>query len=116
MRGVWNFTAPPVDPQDPVYYKACASVEANGTIEQGAGCSVVRVGVGQYDVTFNTPHSSATYPVLATMQALPQNDDYQWGYLNRTVNGFRLEIREQDNGGNPGVLRDSGFSIYVPVI
>ena len=83
---------------------------------QIAGGSVTRMGVGQYDINFNTPSSSATYPVLATMQALAQNDDYQWAYLNRTVNSFRIEIREQDNGAAAGVLRDSGFSFFVPLI
>jgi len=108
--------ATPPDPVNPEFYKAAGSVAGDGIAEQIAGGSVVRVAVGQYDVTFNSAAFSDTYPVLATMQGLPQNDDYQWAYLNRTVNGFRIEIREQDNGGAAGVLRDSGFSFFVPII
>lgn len=112
----WVSPGAPPDPTNPPYYKAAGSILSDGTSEQIAGASVVRVAAGQYDISFNTAANSATYPVLATMQALPQNDDYQWAYLNRTVNGFRIEIREQDNGGAAGVLRDSGFSFYVPII
>lgn len=111
----YNQTAPP-DPVEPAFYKAAGSVDQTGTPEQIAGATVTRSGVGQYDITFNTAANSNTYPVLATMQGLPQNDDYQWAYLNRTVNGFRIEVREQDNGGTAGVLRDSGFSFFVPII
>lgn len=106
----------PPDPTNPPYYKATGSVLSDGTLEQGAGATITRFGVGQYDITFNSVANTATYPVLATMQALPQNDDYQWAYLNRTISGFRIEIREQDNGGAAGILRDSGFSFFVPII
>lgn len=107
-------TAPvPTPGDDPITTKAAGSVASNGTAQEIINATVVRAAQGQYDVTFTTPAPSATYPVLATMEGLPQNDDYQWAYLNRTVNGFRLEIREQDNGGAAGVLRDSGFSFQV---
>ena len=105
-----------IDALNPEFYKAAGSVLSNGSTEQIAGGSVTRIGIGQYDINFNSPATSATYPVLATMQALAQNDDYQWAYLNRTVDGFRIEIREQDNGPAAGVLRDSGFSFFVPLI
>lgn len=104
---------------DPVFYKAAGAVTVTGTTlttDQAAGCTVSRLARGRYQITFNNPANTATYPVLATMQGLPQNDDYQWAYLNRTINGFQIEIREQDNGGAAGVLRDSGFSFFVPVI
>jgi len=105
-----------VDVSNPVFYKAAGSVLSNGTVEQGAGATVSRVSQGIYQITFSSAAPSNTYPVLATMQGLPANDDYQWAYLSRTTNGFRIEVREQDNGGTAGVLRDSGFSFFVPKI
>lgn len=113
----YDYVAPPTG--DPVFYKAAGAVTVTGTtltIDSISGAGVTRTGTGQYDITFNTPANDALYPVIATMAALPQNDDYQWAYLNRTINGFTLEIREQDNGGTAGVLRDSGFSFFVPVL
>ena len=104
---------------DPVFYKASAAVSVSGgllTEDIAAGCTVTRLSQGNYQITFNNPANSAAYPILATMQGLAQNDDYQWAYWDRTVNGFRIEIREQDNGGAAGVLRDSGFSFFVPII
>jgi hypothetical protein len=114
IEALTNTSAP--DPTNPAFYHAAGSVAANGTAEQMAGATVVRNAQGQYDITFTNTANTSTYPVLATMQGLPQNDDYQWAYLNRTQTGFRLEIREQDNGGTAGVLRDSGFSFFIPII
>lgn len=105
----------PAPGDEPITVKAAGSVAQNGTVQEAVNATVVKVGgvQGTYDVAFTTPAPTATYPVLVTMGALPQNDDYQWAYLNRTINGFRIEIREQDNGGAAGVLRDSDFSFQV---
>lgn len=114
----YDYTAPP-PPTNPLFYKATGAVNVSGgvlTTETAAGATITRAGVGQYNILFSSPANNALYPVLATMSALPQNDDYQWAYLNRTVNGFSIEIREQDNGTAAGTLVDSGFSFFVPNI
>ena len=111
-----GFLDPVPDPVNPPFYHAGGSVDSAGNAQGIAGASVSRISTGRYQITFTSPSNTDTYPVLATMQGLPQNDDYQWAYLNRTVNGFQLEIREQDNGSSAGVLRDSGFSFFVPIL
>jgi len=105
---------PPVG-DSAISVKAAGSVLQTGVAQEIVNATVTKVtGVsGTYDITFLNDAPTATYPVLVTMGALPQNDDYQWAYLNRTVSGFRVEIREQDNGAAAGVLRDSDFSFQV---
>ena len=110
-----SFTTAP-DPINPSLFKAAGSVSSTGAVQQIAGATVARLSQGRYQITFNSAANTATYPVLATMEGLPQNDDYQWAYLSRTVNSFIIEVREQDNGITAGVLRDSGFSFFVPII
>lgn len=95
---------------------ALGQIDSNGNANSIAGATVVRVSVGLYRVTFDTPQADNTYPILVTPEQNAGTDDYFFAYTNVTTTSFDVEIREQDDGGGGGTLVDSGFSFEVPDI
>ncbi len=85
------------------------------------GVSITRPSTGTYIVTI-PEQSQAVYPIFFGL-ALSSNattltaDDIQISYLESpapTTTTFTVCTREQDNGTNPGRLRNNGFSVMVP--
>jgi len=96
-------------------YHAAGNVQANGLANYILGGNVIRTAVGRYTVTFANPHpNGAEYPIILTQEQNAGADDYTMNYLNATANGFDIQVGEQDNGGDPGVFIDTGFSFYIP--
>lgn len=88
-------------------------VQGNGTLVNGRNASVNRVSTGVYDVSFLQTADPSCYIVQLTLMQNSGNDDYMINYDIKTQNGFRVEVREQDNGGSPGGLRDEDFDFLV---
>lgn len=93
---------------------SAGSVNGDGTTNSTVNANVTRNGVGDYSVAFVTPASNDDYIVLLTLEQNPGTDDYSISYDNVTVNGFDVDIREQDDGGSGGTPRDNGYSFLVP--
>ncbi len=92
------------------------SIDGAGVIQSSSGgFTVVRNGVGDYTVTFDTVQGDALYPVVASTECEPGNDDYLIVYCNRTTADFDINISEQDDGGASGVPVDNPFSFTVPL-
>ena len=96
------------------FYHATGNISATGTPNFITGATVVRTSVGNYTVSFTSPHPNGDdYPVVFSMEQNPGKDDYVPTYLNADANGFDVQIGEQDNGASGGVFRDAGFSFYI---
>ncbi len=92
----------------------CGRVASDGTGLMLAGASVVRVSTGEYQITFDQPRESDTYPVLLTLEQNQNRDDYIVAFADTTVSGFIVEVNEQDNSTKAGTPRNAGFSFLLP--
>ncbi|WP_299113292.1 collagen-like protein [uncultured Winogradskyella sp.] len=96
-------------------YHAAGNINQTGSINYIQGANIIRNSVGSYTVTLTNPHPNTnTYPILITLERNAGTDDYGAMYTIISNTIFNIEIREQDDGGGGGVLRDSSFSFYVP--
>jgi len=93
----------------PLY--AFSKTQANGTFDDGFNLSVNRVSIGTYDYTFDIPASTSDYGVFA--QPFGTTTDTNSQISNVTINGFRVEMGEGDNGTSPDVLVDTDHSVMV---
>lgn len=95
--------------KNPLY--AFAKTQSNGTIDSSVGISVTRVSTGTYDYVFNLPLSDFNYGVFA--QPFGTTTDTNSQISNVTINGFRVEFGQGDNGGTPDVLVDTDHAVSV---
>jgi len=94
---------------------AAARVEANANLLESTNiASVTNPSTGNYTVTFTSPAANANYPITMGIEQNAGTDDYFVSYTNVTVNGFDVQVREQDDGGGGGTAVNSGFSIDIP--
>lgn len=93
----------------PLY--AFSKTQAGGTQDDGFNLSVNRVSTGTYDYTFDNPASTSDYGVFA--QPFGTTTDTNSQISNVTINGFRVEMGQGDNGTTPDVLVDTNHSVIV---
>jgi hypothetical protein len=98
-------------------------VERLSDVRPQVTATTVRTGAGNYTITFASPISTANYTLLLANEvssaqfistpnatdASPM-DDYQIAYADKTQTGFKVYIRNQDDGGGQGVPVDCTFS------
>ncbi len=97
---------------------AAGTVQANGTALKIYGATVSRIDLGDYQITFTTPRTSANYVInLANIDCADVSpcdyDDPGITYYNRTVSGFRINIGDSDNGNTAKEDIDLEFTFSV---
>jgi hypothetical protein len=95
--------------ENPLY--AFSKTQSDGTQDEGYGITVTRVSIGTYDYVFTNPTNNNTYGVFA--QPFGTTTDTNSQISNVTVNGFRVEIGQGDNGTTPDVLVDTEHAVSV---
>lgn len=89
-----------------------ARVRFDGSVLSGGeGLSVTKFAVGTYDIAFDVPISNTDYRV--TCQAEGGNDDRGIYLEIVTPNGFRIRVRQEDNGVAADTLVDATFNFNV---
>jgi len=80
--------------------------------------TVTKTGTGQYTITFGETcrPTSSTYTISLTTESTTTGgaagshlDDYMIAYHSKTMTGFGVYVKEQDDGGNDGTFRDVRF-------
>ena len=116
------YIAPPTPPittttQEIGYLYAAGFIQGNGANSFVNGATVVRNGVGQYTVTFDTPHpNGANYAVNLTSHEDGAARDSPYIHVvdgTQTAAGFDVYIATGDNGGTADVLNDTPWSFHV---
>jgi len=97
---------------------AAGVVEANGSTLKLNGATVSRINLGDYQITFTSPRASANYIInLTTIDCKDSADcpfdDPGISYYDRTTTGFKVNIGDSDNGGDPKTDIDLEFSFSV---
>lgn len=107
----WQSTTPSITSASQSVAKAWAQFDGNGTASASYNCSVSRLGVGSYYITFTAPLSTASYTVIYSNPFVGY-----WSYPSPTTSGFYLNT---SNLGNSiyygGALADTGggFVVYA---
>ncbi|MBP2834039.1 hypothetical protein J8281_17720, partial [Aquimarina sp. U1-2] len=106
----------------PTIYSA-GKVSGTGTAASIYNATVSRLNTGDYQVTFTNPLPNANYIIQLTItdcggncpDALtgPSYDDPGITYYSQTVNGFNINIGDNDNGSNPRIDIDLEFMFTV---
>ncbi len=99
------------------YVFASAYTLKNGTNAYNINCSVARLGLGRYRVTFATPHpNGANYDVVLSTDENGTNRDGNLPHVvegTRTATSFDIYIGTGDNGTTADVLIDENWSFQV---
>ena len=93
-------------------------VSFDGTPSKISGSSCTRISRGNYQITFSNPLLDNDYLIFLTKKRLNDSgyDDPNIAYYDQQLNGFKVEIENGDNGGNPGTRIDLEFMFRVEQI
>ena len=107
----WQSTTPSITSASQSVAKAWAQFDSGGTASASYNCSVSRVGVGSYYITFTAPLSTASYTVIYSNPGVGY-----WSYPGATTSGFYLNTSNLSNSIYAGgALADTGggFVVYA---
>lgn len=94
--------------------KAFGKVQSTGVPIKIRGATCTRINTGDYTITFNQPLSSNNYTIiLSQLDRRAGNDDPGVTYYNQTINGFSVNVGDNDNGGGARADYDGEFMFLV---
>lgn len=95
--------------------KAFGKIQGNGNSIKIVGATSTRNSAGHYTISFNSAMPDSNYIILLTVLDFNNigKDDPGITYLNQTVDGFDVNIQNNDDGGNDGTPTDRQFMFTV---
>lgn len=88
-------------------------VNASTTAFTGNNATVIKIAIGHFRVTFDSPQSNNHYVVNASVDRASGNDDTFIGISNRTTTYFDIFITDEDNGDSVDQFIDRNFSFVI---
>ncbi len=100
-----------------IQQRIMGKVNPNGTSSKIVGATSVRVSTGNYRITFDQPLLDRDYIILLTIRRFNNSrNDPNTTYYNQDVNGFNVEIKNNDDGNSNGSEIDLEFMFKVEKI